>query len=70
MAVADLRALADSMICTAHQQDLLLRSAMRRIAELEVQHALVDARKAAAALRPRQFKLWAVLRWILGRHDR
>lgn len=64
----ELRALADSMVCQAHDRDLILRNAMKRIAELEVQRALVDTRAIARSLRPRQSKLWAVLRWIFGVH--
>lgn len=62
-----LRAVADHLLVQAHQRDLLLRNAMRRIAELEVQRALFDAHAAAASLKPRQPKLRAVLRWIFGR---
>lgn len=69
MPEAELRAMADHLVCLAHDRDLLLRNAMRRIAELEMQRALIDVNAAAAALRPRQSKLRAVLRWILGRHD-
>lgn len=65
MSEADLRALADSMVVQAHNQNALIRSAMRRIAELEVQRALIDAHAAAASLRSRkQSKLRAVLDWL------
>lgn len=67
MPEAELRAMADHLICLAHDRDLLLRNAMRRIAELEVQRALVDVHAAATSLRPRQSKLRTVLRWIFGR---
>lgn len=56
-----LRAIADHLVVQGHNQHAILRAAMRRIAELEMQHALLDAHKAAAALRP-QGKLRAVLR--------
>lgn len=69
MPEAELRAFADHLVCAAHDRDLLLRNAMRRIAELEVQRALVDVNAAATRLRPRQSKLRAVLRWIFGAHD-
>jgi hypothetical protein len=69
MPVDQLRALADHLVCQAHDRDLMLRNAMRRIAQLEVQHALIDVAAAANALRPRQPKLLTVLRRIFGRHD-
>lgn len=61
MPEGDLRALADSLVVQAHNQGAMLRAAMRRIAELEMQRALFDAHAAAASLQPRQGKLRAVL---------
>lgn len=60
----DVRALADSLVVQLHNQSAILRSAMRRIAELEVQRALVDANAAASALRPKQNKLHTILDWL------
>jgi len=60
-----LRAIADHLLVQGHTQGALLRSAMRRIAELEVQSALFDAAKEAASLQPRQPKLRAVLSRLL-----
>ena len=60
-----LRAAADHLVVLSHNQDRLLRGAMRRIAELEVQRALVDVSTAAASLqRPKQHKLRALLHWF------
>lgn len=65
MSEADVRALADSLVVQTHHHSALLRSAMRRIAELEVRHALVDAHTMAASIqRQKQRKLWAVFGWI------
>lgn len=47
-----LRALTDSLIVLSHNQDAMLRAAMKRIAELEVKHALMDVQAAAAELSP------------------
>lgn len=76
MPVADLRALADSMICTLHDHEQLLSQAIRRISELELKHALMDHGAAARQLRSeRQRKLGPIasgLRWLLwgGRRRR
>lgn len=52
---AQLQAAADQLMVLTHNQDRMLRGAMRRIAELEVQRALIDAHAAAASLqRPKQ----------------
>lgn len=64
MPEADVRAMADSLVVQLHDQSALLRSAMRRIAELEVKQALVNAEAAAASLRPKQSKLHALLDWF------
>lgn len=67
MSEADVRALADSLVVQTHHHSALLRSAMRRIAELEVKHALVDAHAMAASLqRRKQGKLRTVLRGIFN----
>lgn len=58
-----LRALADHMIVQAHNQSAILQAAMRRIAELELKTALIDAAAAARELRPRQRQLWTVFNW-------
>lgn len=55
-----LRAAADQLMVLTHNQDRLLRGALRRIAELEVKHALFDVNAAAASLRPKQGKLRAI----------
>lgn len=61
----DVRALADSLVVQAHNHNALIRNAMRRIAELEVQRALIDAHAMAASIRTRkQSKLRAVLHWV------
>ena len=58
----DLRAVADSMIVAFHGNDHILRNAMRRIAELEMQKALVDHVQVAQKLAPqRQGQLFHVL---------
>lgn len=61
-----LRAIADHLVVQGHNQHAILRSAMRRIAELEMQQALLDANKAAASLRP-ESKLRTVFRRWFGR---
>jgi len=77
MPVADLRALADSMIVTLHDREQLLSQAIRRISELKLKHALMDHGAAARQLRSeqRQRKLGPIasgLRWLLwgGRRRR
>lgn len=68
----ELRALADHLVVQAHQQAVILRNAMRRIAELEVKGALLDAAAAARSLQAGQRKLGAIAhlrrwcRWLLG----
>lgn len=65
MAPDQLRAAADRLVVLSHNQDRMLRGAMRRIAELEVQRALVDINAAAASIQqPKQHKLRAVLHWF------
>jgi hypothetical protein len=65
MTTDQLRAAADHLVVLSHNQDRLLRGAMRRIAELEVQRALVDVNAAATSLqRPKQGKLRALLHWF------
>lgn len=65
MTTDQLRAAADHLVVLSHNQDRMLRGAMRRIAELEVQRALVDINAAAASLQqPKQHKLRAVLHWF------
>ena len=60
-----LRATADQLVVLNHNQERMLRGAMRRIAELEVQRALINAQAAAASLqRPKQSKLRALLDWF------
>lgn len=65
-----LRGVADSLLCAFHQQEDLLKNAMRRIAELEVKHALMDCQAAAKQLQAKpQLDLLAnlrrlVLRWL------
>jgi len=65
-----LRGVADSLLCAFHQQEDLLKNAMRRIAELEIKHALMDCQAAAKQLRAeRQLDLFTnlrrlVLRWF------
>lgn len=51
MPVDHLRATADSLLTAFHERDLLLRNAMRRIAELEIKQALLDCESAATKLR-------------------
>lgn len=76
MPVADLRALADSMIVTLHNREQLLSQAIRWISELELKHALMDHGAAARQLQSeRQRKLGPIasgLRWLLwgGRRRR
>lgn len=60
----ELRALADHLVVQAHQQAVILRNAMRRIAELEVKGALLDAAAAARSLQARQRQLGPVARCI------
>ena len=67
---AQLQAAADQLCVLSFNQERMLRGAMRRIAELEVQRALIDVHAAAASLqRPKQSKLGALLhrltRWRL-----
>lgn len=64
MPEADLRALADQLVAQHHDLDAMLRAAMRRIAELEVQRALVDVKAAAVSIQPRKGKLIAVIDWF------
>ncbi len=65
MSPEQLAAAADQLMVLTHSQDTMLRGAMRRIAELEVQHALVDVNTAAASLqRAKQGKLRAVFHWF------
>ena len=70
MPPAQLQAAADQLCVLSFNQERMLRGALRRIAELEVQRALIDAHAAAASLqRPKQSKLRALLhrftRWRL-----
>ena len=69
MTPEQLKAAADQLMVLTHNQDRMLRGALRRIAELEVQRALVDVNAAAASLQPKQSKLRAFLdrlaRWRL-----
>lgn len=53
----ELRALADHLVVCSHNQAVLLRNAMRRIAELEMQSALFDTTAAARSLKARQRQL-------------
>lgn len=63
-----LRGVADTLLHTAHQQEELLKGAMRRIAELEVKQALMNCATAAAELHPkRQHHLIAYFRRLMGR---
>jgi hypothetical protein len=64
MPVDQLRALADSMFVTHVHTDHLLRGAMRRIAELELQTALIDADAIARQLQAEQRQLLRPLRWL------
>ena len=58
----ELRATADSILVAFHGNDHILRNAMRRIAELEVQKALIDHVGIAQELAPqRQHQLFHVL---------
>lgn len=59
-----LRALADHLVCCSHNQAVILRNAMRRIAELEMQSALFDSTAAARSLKARQRQLSPVGRLI------
>jgi len=63
-----LRGVADSLLCAFHQQEDLLKNAMRRIAELEIKHALMDCQAAAKQLQPKpQLDLLANLRGLVLR---
>ena len=63
-----LRGVADSMLHALHQQEELLKNAMRRIAELEIKHALIDCQAAAKQLQAKhQFNLLANLRRLVFR---
>lgn len=66
MPIDQLRASADSMLVLTHRQDALLRAAMRRIAELEVKHALLDCQAAAGQLtqQRKQPQLHPILHWF------
>ena len=66
MPVADLRALADSMIVTLHDREQLLSQAIRQISELELKHALIDHDAAARQLQSeqRQQKLGPIASWL------
>lgn len=73
MPESELRALADSLVVQAHDQAAILRAAMRRIAELEVRHALINSQMAAQSMQPqRQRHLLTVLKrfWLRWRRDR
>jgi hypothetical protein len=67
MSQQQLQAAADHLVVLVHNQDRMLRGAMRRIAELEIQHALVDLKAAAASIQqPKQSKLRALLHRLAG----
>ena len=58
----ELRAMADSIIVAYHGHDHILRGALRRIAELEMQQALMNHVETAQQLAPqRQRQLFHVL---------